>query len=67
MALTLDTELFLTTDARQAQLAKAEGLEVVSRVDAPRVVGDSGFTVLLLNWKELTFARKVTRVSMAPW
>ena len=29
-ALTLESELFLTTDARQAQLAKAEGLEVVS-------------------------------------
>jgi PIN domain len=29
-ALTLDTELFLTTDACQAQLAKAEGLKVVS-------------------------------------
>ncbi len=27
-ALTLQTELFLTTDARQAQLAKAEGLKV---------------------------------------
>jgi hypothetical protein len=29
-ALTLDTELFLTTDARQAQLANAEGLKVLS-------------------------------------
>ena len=29
-ALTLESELFLTTDARQAQLAKAERLEVVS-------------------------------------
>jgi hypothetical protein len=29
-ALTLECELFLTTDARQAQLAKAEGLKVVS-------------------------------------
>jgi len=29
-ALTLESELFLTTDARQAQLAKAEGLKVVS-------------------------------------
>ena len=29
-ALTLESEQFLTTDARQAQLAKAEGLKVVS-------------------------------------
>jgi predicted nucleic acid-binding protein len=29
-ALTLESELFLTTDERQAQLAKAEGLKVVS-------------------------------------
>jgi hypothetical protein len=29
-ALTLGSELFLTTDGRQAQLAKAEGLKVVS-------------------------------------
>jgi predicted nucleic acid-binding protein len=29
-ALTLESELFLTTDNRQAQLAKAEGLKVVS-------------------------------------
>jgi predicted nucleic acid-binding protein len=29
-ALTLESELFLTTDARQAQLAKAEGLQVLS-------------------------------------
>jgi predicted nucleic acid-binding protein len=29
-ALTLKTELFLTTDGRQAQLAKAEGMKVVS-------------------------------------
>jgi hypothetical protein len=29
-ALTLESELFLTTDARQAHLAKAEGLKVVS-------------------------------------
>jgi predicted nucleic acid-binding protein len=29
-ALTLESELFLTTDARQARLAKAEGLKVVS-------------------------------------
>jgi predicted nucleic acid-binding protein len=29
-ALTLESELFLTTDHRQAQLAKAEGLRVVS-------------------------------------
>ncbi len=29
-ALTLECELFLTTDARPAQLAKAEGLKVVS-------------------------------------
>lgn len=29
-ALTLESELFLTTDTRQAQLAKAEGLKVVS-------------------------------------
>ena len=29
-ALTLESELFLTTDARQAQLATAEGLKVVS-------------------------------------
>ena len=29
-ALTLESELFLTTDARQAQLAKAEGLKVAS-------------------------------------
>ena len=29
-ALTLESELFLTMDARQAQLAKAEGLKVVS-------------------------------------
>lgn len=29
-ALTLESELFLTTDRRQAQLAKAEGLKVVS-------------------------------------
>ncbi len=28
-ALTLESELFLTTDARQAQLAKAEGMKVV--------------------------------------
>jgi len=31
-ALTLESELFLTTDARQAQLAKAEGLKVVSPI-----------------------------------
>jgi len=31
-ALTLESELFLTTDARQANLAKAEGLKVVSVV-----------------------------------
>jgi len=29
-ALTLESELFLTTDRRQAQLAKAEGLKVAS-------------------------------------
>lgn len=29
-ALTLESELFLTTDARQAQLAKAEGLNVAA-------------------------------------
>lgn len=29
-ALTLESELFLTTDARQAQLAKAEGLKLVA-------------------------------------
>ncbi len=29
-ALTLESELFLTTDARQAQLAKSEGLKVVT-------------------------------------
>lgn len=29
-ALTLESELFLTTDSRQAQLAKAEGLQVAS-------------------------------------
>src|SRR5206468_769303 len=29
-ALALESELFLTTDERQAQLAKAEGLKVVS-------------------------------------
>ena len=29
-ALTLDSELFMTTDGRQAQLAKAEGLKVAS-------------------------------------
>ena len=29
-ALTLESELFLTTDSRQAQLAKAEGLKTVS-------------------------------------
>ena len=29
-ALTPESELFLTTDGRQAQLAKAEGLKVVS-------------------------------------
>jgi predicted nucleic acid-binding protein len=29
-ALTLESELFLTADARQAHLAKAEGLKVVS-------------------------------------
>lgn len=29
-ALTLQTELFLTTDARQAQLAKAEGMKVAA-------------------------------------
>ena len=29
-ALTFESELFLTTDWRQAQLAKAEGLKVVS-------------------------------------
>ncbi len=29
-ALTLESELFLTTDIRQAQLAKAEGLKVIS-------------------------------------
>lgn len=29
-AITLESELFLTTDARQAQLARAEGLRVVS-------------------------------------
>ena len=29
-ALTLESEIFLTTDARQAQLAKAEGLKVAS-------------------------------------
>lgn len=31
-ALTLESELFLTTDARQAQLAKSEGLKVVSEM-----------------------------------
>lgn len=31
-ALTLESELFLTTDARQAQLAKAEGLKVAAVV-----------------------------------
>ncbi len=31
-ALSLESEMFLTTDARQAHLAKAEGLEVVSVV-----------------------------------
>ncbi len=34
-ALTLESELFLTTDARQAQLAKAEGLEVIETAKAP--------------------------------
>lgn len=33
-ALTLESELFLTTDTRQAQLAKAEGMKVVSIVSA---------------------------------
>ena len=33
-ALTLETELFLTTDVRQARLAKAEGLKVVSVASA---------------------------------
>jgi predicted nucleic acid-binding protein len=33
-ALTLESELFLTTDSRQAQLAKAEGLKVVAAVSA---------------------------------
>lgn len=33
-ALTLECELFLTTDARQAQLAKAEGLKVVTAIPA---------------------------------
>ena len=33
-ALTLESELFLTTDARQAQLAKAEGMKVVSAIPA---------------------------------
>jgi len=36
-ALTLDSELFLTTDGRQAQLAKAEGLKVVSVGSSSRV------------------------------
>jgi predicted nucleic acid-binding protein len=31
-ALTLESELFLTADARQAQLAKAEGLKVASAI-----------------------------------
>jgi len=31
-ALTLESELFLTTDMRQAQLAKAEGLKVASAI-----------------------------------
>jgi predicted nucleic acid-binding protein len=31
-ALRLESEIFLTTDARQAQLAKAEGLKVVSAI-----------------------------------
>ena len=31
-ALTLESELFLTTDTRQAQLAKAEGLKVTSAI-----------------------------------
>jgi len=34
-ALELDSEVFLTTDHRQAQLAKAEGLKVVSTAAAP--------------------------------
>ena len=34
-ALALDSEVFLTTDDRQAQLAKAEGLEVVTATAAP--------------------------------
>lgn len=34
-ALALESELFLTTDNRQAQLAKAEGLKVVSALSAP--------------------------------
>ena len=33
-ALTLESEQFLTTDARQAQLAKAEGLKVVAAASA---------------------------------
>ena len=33
-ALTLESELFLTTDTRQAQLAKAEGLKVASGISA---------------------------------
>jgi predicted nucleic acid-binding protein len=31
-ALTLESEIFLTTDVRQAQIAKAEGLKVVSAI-----------------------------------
>ena len=38
-ALILESELFLTTDARQAQLAKAEGLEVVSVIAAYLTAG----------------------------
>ena len=34
-ALALDSEVFLTTDDRQAQLAKAEGLKVVTAAAAP--------------------------------
>lgn len=33
-ALTLESELFLTTDSRQAQLAKAEGLKIVPAISA---------------------------------
>jgi predicted nucleic acid-binding protein len=35
-ALTLESELFLTTDTRQAQLAKAEGLKVAQLLQSNR-------------------------------